>query len=115
MSPLTEDRKLKDLIGRVSDDVSQLRSDIRSLFSHTGRHTLPTGAREFREQARQRLQAGGAYVRQHPTQSSIGLAGGLLILGAVGAGIYLLCKSDSCLISQRGNHSYDDAEELDIG
>ena len=33
---ITEDRKMKDLIGRVGDDVSQLRSDITSLFSHTG-------------------------------------------------------------------------------
>lgn len=96
MPTLAEDRKMKDLINRVGEDVSQLRSDIRSLFTHTGRHTLPDSAREIREQARERLHAGGAYLRQHPGQSSIGLLGGLLILGAVGAGIYYLCKSDCC-------------------
>ena len=101
MSPLTDDRKLKDLVSRVGEDVSQLRSDICSLFTHTGRHTLPTGARELHAQARQRLHAGGAYLREHPTQSSLGLAGGLLLLGAVGAGIYLLCKSECCRMSQR--------------
>lgn len=91
-----EDRKLKDLIGRVGDDVSQLRSDISSLFSHTGRHALPESARELRTQARQRLSAGGelavTYLRQHPGRSSVGILGGLVLLGAVGTGIYYLCK-----------------------
>lgn len=58
MKTLTEDRKMNDLISRVGGDVSQLRSDIRSLFAHTGRHVLPDGARELREQARRRLMAG---------------------------------------------------------
>jgi len=95
----TEDRKMKDLIGRVGDDVSQLRSDISSLFSHTGRHTLPDSARELRSQARQRLSAGGEYaisqmrfLREHPGRSSVGILGGLVLLGAVGTGIYYLCK-----------------------
>lgn len=95
-STISEDRKIKDLASRVGDDIAQLRSDVSSLFAHTGRHTLPTGARELREQALERLSAGGAYLRQHPGQSSVGLLGGLLILGAVGAGIYYLCKSDCC-------------------
>ncbi|QTN31364.1 hypothetical protein HZ994_03135 [Akkermansiaceae bacterium] len=93
---LTEDRKMKDLIGRVGDDVSQLRSDIASLFSHTGRHALPTSARELRAQARERLSAGGeyaaSYLREHPGRSSVGIFGGLVLLGAAGAGIYYLCK-----------------------
>jgi hypothetical protein len=96
---ITEDRKMKDLIGRVGDDVSQLRSDISSLFSHTGRHALPESARELRAQARERLSAGGEYaisqmryLREHPGRSSVGLLGGLVLLGAVGAGIYYLCK-----------------------
>lgn len=93
---LTEDRKMKDLISRVGDDVSQLRNDISSLFSHTGRHTLPASARELRAQARDRLYAGGefaaSYLRQHPGRSSVGILGGLLLLGAAGTGIYYLCK-----------------------
>jgi hypothetical protein len=93
---LTEDPKTKDLIGRVGDDVAQLRSDIASLFSHTGRHTIPESARELRAQTRQRLSSGGhyaaSYLREHPGRSSVGILGGLFLLGAVGTGIYYLCK-----------------------
>ena len=122
MPTLTEDRKMKDLIHRVGEDVSQLRSDIRSLFTHTGRHTLPEGARELREQARERLHAGGEfaasqlrYLRQHPGQSSVGILGGLLILGAVGAGIYYLCKSDCCgKLCNREDEFYEEEEDSDF-
>lgn len=111
---MLEDRKMNDIISRVGEDVSQLRSDIRSLFAHTGRHTLPDSARELREQARQRLMAGGTYLRQHPGQSSVGLLGGLLILGAVGAGIYYLCKSDCCgkLCNREGDYREDEGQDL---
>ncbi|MEP2774595.1 MAG: hypothetical protein ABJQ29_06370 [Luteolibacter sp.] len=102
-SSFSEDAKMKDLIGRVGDDISQLRSDISSFFSHTSRHTLPTSARDLRDSARERLHAGSdfaasqlRYLRENPTRSSIGITGGLLLLGAVGAGIYYLCKSDCC-------------------
>lgn len=122
MPALIEDRKMKDLINRVGEDVSQLRSDIRSLFTHTGRHTLPDSARELREQARERLQAGGEfaasqlrYLRHHPGQSSVGILGGLLILGAVGAGIYYLCKSDCCgKLCSRDEDYYGEDEEQDL-
>lgn len=87
---------MKDLISRVGDDVSQLRNDISSLFTHTGRHTLPESARELRAQARERLNAGGhyaaAYLREHPGRSSVGILGGLVLLGAAATGIYYLCK-----------------------
>lgn len=93
---LTEDRKMKSLLSRVGDDVSQLKNDISSLFSHTGRHTLPESARELRAQARERLSAGGHYaanfLRENPGRSSVGILGGLILLGAAGAGIYYLCK-----------------------
>jgi hypothetical protein len=98
-NPITQDRKIKDLLSRVGEDVGQLKSDVASLLSHTGRHTLPTGARDLRDSAKDRLHAGGQYAvsqfRSHPAQSSAGLLGGLLLLGAVGAGIYYLCKCDS--------------------
>lgn len=111
---MLEDRKMNDIISRLGEDVSQLRSDIRSLFAHTGRHTLPDSARELREQARQRLMAGGTYLRQHPGQSSVGLLGGLLILGAVGAGIYYLCKSDcrGKLCNREGDYREDEGQDL---
>jgi hypothetical protein len=102
-STFSEDAKMKDLIGRVGDDLSQLRSDLSSFVSHTSRHTIPTSARDLRESARERLSAGGdyaasqfRYLADNPTRSSIGIAGGLLLLGAVGTGIYYLCKSDCC-------------------
>lgn len=112
MPAITEDRKMKDLISRVGEDISQLRGDISSLFTHTGRHTLPDSARELREQARQRLMAGGTYLRQHPGQSSVGLLGGLLILGAVGAGIYYLCNSNCCgkLCGRDEDHYNEDSD-----
>lgn len=121
MPALTEDRKMKDLISRVGEDISQLKGDISSLFSHTGRHTLPDSARELGEQAREKLHAGGAfaasqlrYLRQHPGQSSVGILGGLLILGAVGVGIYYLCKSDCCgKLCGRDDDYYDDDEDED--
>ncbi|MFM2197027.1 MAG: hypothetical protein RLZZ505_459 [Verrucomicrobiota bacterium] len=115
MPTLAEDRKMKDLISRVGEDVSQLRSDIRSLFTHTGRHALPDSARELREQARERLMAGGTYLRQHPGQSSIGILGGLFILGAVGAGIYYLCKSDCCGNLCNRDEDYTEEDERDLG
>lgn len=98
---ITQDRKMKDLISRVGEDVGQLRSDVASLLSHTGRHTLPDSARDIRESAKDRLYAGGSYaasqlrhIRSHPAQSSAGILGGLILLGAVGVGIYYLCKCD---------------------
>lgn len=113
---LTEDRKTKDLINRLGEDVCQLKSDMSSLLVHTGRHTVPDSARELREHALERLHAGGAlaasqlrYIRQHPTQSSVSLLGGLLILGSVGAGIYYLCKSDCGRFCR--SRQYDPEEE----
>lgn len=100
-STFSEDAKMKDLLSRVGDDLSQLRSDLSSFVHHTSRHTLPTSARDLRESARERLHASGdfaasqlRYLAENPTRSSIGIAGGLILLGVVGTGIYYLCKSD---------------------
>jgi len=46
-------------------------------------------------------------MRSHPAQSSAGILGGLLLLGAVGAGIYYLCKSDCC-----GSAEEEEQEEI---
>jgi hypothetical protein len=62
-----------------------------------------------REQARQRLTAGGVYLRQHPGQSSFGL------LGVVGAGIYYLCKSDCCGKPCNRDEDYTGEDERDLG
>lgn len=115
---LTEDRKMKDLISRLGEDISQLKSDMSSLVTHTGRHTLPDSARELKAHARDRLHAGGAfaasqlrYAREHPAQSSAGILGGLLILGAVGAGIYYLCKSDCVRFCSSEEDVSDEGED----
>ena len=93
----TTNSRTKDLLGHVRSDISQLRSDISTLLSHTSRHTLPQGARDLR--ARERLHAGGDFaisqlrhLRNHPARSSVGILGGLILLGAAGTGIYYLCK-----------------------
>ena len=97
---MIQDKKAKDLLNRVGEDVSQLRSDISSLINHTGRHALPDGARDLRDSAKKRLHAGGEFAvsqfRAHPAQSSAGLLGGLLVLGAVGVGIFYLCNNGCC-------------------
>lgn len=110
---LSQDRKMKDLLSRVGEDIKQLKGDVSSLLTHTGRHTLPDSARDLRESARDRFSAGGDYaasqlhyIRQHPGQSSAGIIGGLILLGAVGAGIYFLCKSDCCFAGE------DEEDEL---
>lgn len=100
---MSNDTKSKDLLNRVSSDVAQLKHDIASLFSHTGKHALPDTARGIADYGRDRFHAGGdyaasslKYMRQHPGQSSVGILGGLFLLGVAGAGIYYLCKSDCC-------------------
>ena len=100
---MSKNQSTKEYLDCVSDDISQLRHDVASLFSHTGRHTIPDGARDIADYGRDRIHAGGEfaasqlrYMRAHPGQSSAGLLGGLILLGAVGAGIYYLCKSDCC-------------------
>lgn len=98
---MSKEQTTRSLLDSVSKDVSHLRRDVASLFSHTGRRTIPDGARELAEYGKDRLHAGSEfaasqlrYLRAHPGQSSVGLVGGLILLGAVGAGIYYLCKGD---------------------
>lgn len=114
-SIMTQDKKMKQLLSRVGDDISQLRSDISSLVNHTGRHTIPESARDLRESALDRVHAGGEYaasqlrhLRSHPAQAGLGIAGGLVLLGVVGAGIYYLCKSDCCMPDE--NDDYEEEE-----
>ncbi len=94
------DNKYLDL---VSKDISKLRQEIAALFSQTKSNSISDRANDLADYGRDRLHAGGEfaasqlrYMRSHPGQSSAGIVGGLLLLGAVGAGIYYLCKSDCC-------------------
>lgn len=106
---------MKDLMSRVGEDIKQLKSDVSSLLTHTGRHTLPDSARDLRDSARNSINAGGdyaasqiRYIRQHPGQSSAGILGGLILLGAVGAGIYYICNSDCCSMSGDADEEMED-------
>ncbi len=113
---MSKEQTTRSLLDSVSKDVSHLRRDISSLFSHTSRRAIPEGARELAEYGKDRLHAGGEFaashlrnLRAHPGQTSIGLAGGLILLGAVGVGIYYLCKSGcekQCSIEDESDSDY---------
>jgi hypothetical protein len=100
----------------VSEDVSLLRQDIGHLFSHAARHTLPAGARELADSARNRLAAGRVYSAEHlralrnqMNQPSTAWIGGAVVVGLIAAGIYWFCK-DGCCISGCDDGEADDEE-----
>ena len=99
-----EDKRASQLYSRVGEDLSSLRNDVKMLVGHATRHTLPDGARELARSGRNQLLSGRDYAadrvrylgrsaRQHPTGVSVA---GVLLLGAVAAGVYLLLKSEGC-------------------
>jgi hypothetical protein len=97
------DPRATDLLSRVSEDVSLLRQDIGNLMSHTARHTLPAGAREIADSARNRLAAGRLYsstqlkaLRNQMSQPAAAWVGGAVVVGLIAAGLFLFCKSDCC-------------------
>jgi hypothetical protein len=99
-----QDPRANDLLSRVSEDVSLLRQDISNLFSHTARHTLPAGARELADSARNRLAAGKVYsaahlraLRDQVNQPATAWIGGAVVVGLIAAGIYWFCKDGCCL------------------
>lgn len=81
-------------MNRVREDVSNLRDDIRHLLSYTTRQTLPNGARELADQAKQQFANRGAQVasriRELNGRQSAGLIGGAVVLGLLAAGAYAL-------------------------
>jgi hypothetical protein len=89
------------------------------LVGHAKRHTLPDGARELAKSGRDRLLSGRDYAadrvrylgrsaREHPAGVSVA---GVLLLGAVAAGVYLLLKGDGC--GGRSDEDYDDLEDFE--
>lgn len=99
-----QDPRANDLLSRVSEDVSLLRQDIGNLLSHTTRHTLPAGARELADTARNRLAASRVYsaaqlraLRDQVNQPAAAWVGGAVVVGIIAAGIYWFCKSDCCM------------------
>lgn len=99
-----EDKRASQLLSRVGEDLSSLRSDVKMLVGHATRHTLPDGARELAGMGRSRLLSGrdfaadrvrclGRSAREHSTGISVA---GVLLLGAVAAGVYLLLNREGC-------------------
>jgi hypothetical protein len=102
MSSLQDSRTV-GLLSRVREDIAHLRQDVGNLARHTTFHTLPQGARELAENARQQLAAGGSFaasrirsLRASPPRQAIGVIGGAILIGALAAGIYAMCRSESC-------------------
>lgn len=92
------DPRAGDLLSRVGEDISLLRDDVRHLIRHTTRHTLPVGARELAESARESLAAGKLRaagqlraLRDQPNQPATWL-GGAIVVGLIAAGIYWFCN-----------------------
>ena len=81
-------------MNRVREDVSTLRDDIRHLLSYTTRQTLPNGARELADQAKQQFADRGAQVasriRDINGRQTAGLIGGAVVIGLLAAGAYAL-------------------------
>jgi hypothetical protein len=103
-----QDSRAATLLSRVREDIAHLRQDVGNLARHTTLHTLPEGARELAENARHQLAAGGSYaasrlraLRSSPPRASIGVIGGAVLVGALAAGIYALCRSEACAARRR--------------
>jgi hypothetical protein len=112
-----EDKRASQLQSRVGEDLSSLRNDVKMLVGHASRHTLPDGARELARSGRGRLLSGRDYAagrvrylgrsaREHPAGVSLA---GVLLLGAVAAGVYFLVKGEGCC-----RNTEDDLEEPEI-
>ncbi len=110
------DSRAAGLLTRVREDISHLRHDVGNLVNHTARHTLPQGARGLADNARQQLFAGGSYAANrlrslsaNPPRQAIGVIGGAILVGILAAGVYALCKSESCAARRREEEgSHDD-------
>lgn len=116
-SLLLKDRRATGLLNRVREDVTHLREDIGNLLTHTTKQTLPNSAREFADQAKHQLAAGGAYAatrlrnfRGQAPAPSAGWIGGAVVVGLLAFGAYALCKS-SCHSQRIAQDPEDDAAE----
>jgi uncharacterized membrane protein len=99
-----QDPRASDLLSRVSEDVTLLRQDIGNLLTHTARHTLPAGARELADTAKNRLAAGKVYstaqlraLREQVSQPTTAWLGGAVLVGLIAAGIYCFSKNGCCM------------------
>ncbi len=102
-------------MNRVREDVSTLRDDIGRLISHTTRQTLPSGARELADQAKQRIAKRGSsaatQIRDLGTSHPAGLIGGAVVLGLLAAGAYALTHQHN---GNRSAKLHGTESEIDI-
>ncbi len=103
-----QDSRTVGLLSRVREDIAHLRQDVGNLARHTTFQTLPQSARELAESARHQLAAGGSYAasrlrsfRASPPRQALGVIGGTILIGALAAGIYAICRSESCAARRR--------------
>ena len=118
-SPFT-DRRANGLLNRVREDVSHLREDIGNLLSHTTKKTLPNGARDLADQAKQQLDAGRAYAASRlrnfthqPPRQSAGWIGAALVVGLLAYGAYALCQKSCQNKHLADSPTYGPEDELD--
>lgn len=120
MNPFTfHDRQASRLLRRVRDDLSRLRLDVASLLSHTAHRTVPHGARQLADAAKERIGSSGNYaasklkaMRPASPQDTAAIAGGILAIGLISFGVYALCKSKCCHRNNCDQESNDDFEEV---
>jgi sensor c-di-GMP phosphodiesterase-like protein len=105
MNHSLQDSRTIGLLSRVREDIAHLRQDMGNLIQHTTRQTLPQGARELAENARHQFAAGSSYAASRlrslgasPQRQAIGVLGGAILIGALAAGLYALCRSESCAL-----------------
>lgn len=101
MNTPTHDSRSTGLASRVREDISLLRQDIGHLVRHTACQSLPDGARNLAQQARQGIVSSSNLalsrlrsLRKNPPRQSLRIGGGALLVGLLAAGTYLICRSN---------------------
>lgn len=117
--PLFSDRRAAGLLDRVRADVSHLRDDIGNLLTHAKRETLPNGAGELADQAKNQFAAGSAYaasrlrgLRSQPPRQSVGWVGGAVLAGLVAYGVYALCRTRCCASATNDSDAFESNDEM---
>ena len=117
--PLFSDRRAAGLLDRVRADVSHLRDDIGNLLTHAKKETLPNGARELADQAKNQFAAGSAYaasrlrgLRSQPPRQSVGWVGGAVLAGLVAYGVYAICRTRCCASATNDSDAFESNDEM---
>lgn len=88
-TPLQDSRTV-GLLSRIREDIGHLRQDVGNL----ARHRIAAGS----SYAASRLRS----FRASPPRQAFGVIGGAILIGALAAGIYAVCRSESCAARRRG-------------